>query len=150
MRRRARRSAQPLGVIHVTSNVRAFAIGTATIGAISAASFVSLYSQSNAAGLLMWGSLLVGGFVTARLAPTHKLLLATSLVVPGAAFFALFNSIWHHLGQPAELTGMSGAFVVVLMTIPFGVLPCLAGGALGLLSVRRMTPNKSLERTREG
>jgi hypothetical protein len=131
----------------MTSKVRAFAIGTATVGAISAASFVLLFSQSNAAGLLMWGSLLVGGFVTARLAPSHKLLLAALLVLPGAAFFALFNSIWHTLGQPADFTGMSGAFIVVLMTIPFGVLPCLAGGALGLLSARRMTPNKSLERT---
>ncbi len=96
----------------------------------------------------MWASLLVGGFVTGRLAPTSKLLLATSLVIPGAVFFALFNWIWHILGQPADLTGLGGAFVVVLMTIPFGVLPCLAGGALGFLSVRRMTSNTSLERTR--
>jgi hypothetical protein len=133
----------------VTSNVRAFTLGTATIAAITAAAFLSLYVRIVAGGLLMWASLLIGGFVTARLAASHKLLLATALVLPGAAILALFNWIWHVVGQPADFTGVGGAFIVVLMTIPFGAVLCLVGGALGFVSVRRMTPNKSLERTRE-
>jgi hypothetical protein len=133
----------------VTPNARAFAFGTAAIASAIAASFVALYFQLDLGGILMWVPLLIGGFITARLATSHRLLLATALVLPGAAMFALFNWLWHAAGQGADFTGLAGAFIVVTMAIPFGTVLCLVGGVLGFLSTRRMTPNKALERTRE-
>jgi hypothetical protein len=97
----------------------------------------------------MWGGLLVGGFVTARLAASHKLLLATSLILPGAALLALSNWLWQVAGKPADFSGIAGTFMVLVMAIPFGAIVCLAGGALGFLSTRRMTPNTSIERSRD-
>jgi hypothetical protein len=129
--------------------MRAFAFGTAAIAVTTAASFVALYFNVDLGGILMWGSLSIGGFITARVATSHKLLLATALVIPGAALLALFNWMWDAAGQPADFTGAAGAFIVVIMAIPFGAVLCIAGGALGFLSTRRMTPNTSLERTRE-
>jgi hypothetical protein len=133
----------------VTPNARAFALGAAAVAVTGAASFVAVYFHLDLGGILMWGSLSIGGFITARVAASHKLLLATALILPGAALLALFNWLWHTAGQPADFTGVAGAFIVVMVAIPFGAVLCLAGGALGLLSTRRMTPNTSLERTRE-
>jgi hypothetical protein len=94
--------------------------------------------------------LVVGGFVTARVAVSHKLLLSTALAIPAIVVVALLTWAWIAAGFPADNVGVEGTIILGVLAVPVAAALCLVGGGLGALVDRWMPPNKSLERTREG
>lgn len=127
-------------------NFRAFAIGTAVIAAISSVAMALLYFDSPTdLGFAMWGSLVIAGFLTAAMAASRKLLLATLLVIPAAVIFVAENVLWQLAGKPADHFGVKGAIIVFLMSVPFGTALCALGGAAGCLVTRNSTHNKPLQ-----
>ena len=130
----------------MSSNLRAFAVGVGVIAVISAAVMTLLYFDVPSDwGLVMWGSLVVAGFVTAAMAVSRKLLLSVLLVFPAALLFVLENWLWQLAGKPADHFGAKGAVIVLLMSIPFGAFLCGVGGVLGWWVTRHSTHNKALQ-----
>ena len=130
----------------MSGNLRAFAIGTTVIALASSGGMTLLYFDVAAdMGLVAWASLVVGGFVTAVLAASRKMLLAALLVIPGALMFVAENLLWQAAGKPADHFGFKGAIIVLLMSIPFGAMLCMLGGAVGWLVTRDSTHNKRLQ-----
>lgn len=130
----------------MSRNLTAFAVGVSIIAVLSTAAMTLLYFDiSSDIGLLMWGSLMLAGFVTAAMATNRKLLLAALLALPAAFMFALENFLWQLTGKPADLSGLEGSAIVILMSIPFGAFLCVVGGAVGWFITRGSTHNKRLQ-----
>lgn len=130
----------------MNKNHRAVAVGIGIIAMLSSASMILLYFDITAdAGLGMWASLVVAGFVTGAMAHSRKLLLSVLLVLPASLLFALENWLWQLAGKPADHVGVEGSIIVLLMSIPFGALLCAAGGVLGLLLTRGSAHRKALQ-----
>ena len=121
----------------MSKNHRAFSVGVGIIAALSAASMALLFFDVAAdAGLGIWASLLIAGFVAAAMAESRKLLVAVLLVLPAAILFILENWLWQLAGKPADHFGVKGSIIVLLMSLPFGALLCAVGGFFGWLMTR--------------
>ena len=132
----------------MSKNHRAFSVGVGIIAALSAASMALLFFDVAAdAGLGIWASLLIAGFVAAAMAESRKLLTAVLLVLPAAILFMLENWLWQLTGEPADHFGVQGSIVVLLMSLPFGALLCAVGGLFGWLMTRGSTHNKPQQAT---
>ena len=134
----------------MTTNARAFALGTVAVVAISIVALVAAMNGLNVSFPFVWGSLFIADFITAYVATSRRLLLATGLAIPAAAGLALFNWAWDAFGRGSDFKGLTGSVVVLGFSLVIDSFLALCGGALGILVSRWMTPNKSLERTREG
>jgi hypothetical protein len=134
----------------MTSNARAFALGTVAVFSISTVTVVAVMNGFADSFPFVWGSLFVAGFITAYVATSQRLLLATGLAIPAAVALALFNWAWDAFGRGSDFKGLSGSLVVFGFSLVIDSFLALCGGALGALVSRWMTPNNSLERTREG
>ena len=128
----------------MSRNLTAFAVGVGIIAVLSTVAMTALYFDI-AFGLLMWSSLVLAGFVTAAMATNRKLLFAALLALPAALLFALENFLWQLAGKPADLSGLEGSVIVILVSIPFGASLCVVGGAVGWFITRGSTHDKRLQ-----
>ena len=110
--------------------------------AVFVMSLLLVFGESLGVGtLIIFTSLPIGGFVTARVASSHKLLLALALVVPALAMQWIY-SFMLSIDFPGALGFEPGSLLL-------DALLCLAGAAVALRLPQRVPPNNSLERTRD-
>lgn len=133
----------------MTSNVRGLAFGLLVVALLFAASLVAVQQDIAGGEMLQYVSFVLGGFVTARLSATRKLLISTALVIPAIVIVGLLTWAWIAAGFPADNVGIEGAVILGILALPVVTALCLLGGGLAAAFHRRMTPNKSLDRTRE-
>jgi hypothetical protein len=134
----------------MTSNARAFVLGSAVVAVIFGLILFASLNGFEDSFPFAWASLALGGFLVAYTASSRKLLLATSLAIPASVGLALFNLAWDRFGLGSDFKGLSGSTGVLVFSLVICTPLAFAGGFLGALASRGMTPNKSLERTREG
>ena len=133
----------------MTSSLRGIALGLLAVALLFAASLVAVLQNVPGGALLQYISLVVGGFVAARVSANHKLLISAALALPAIVVVALLTWAWIAAGFPADDVGFEGAVIFGIHALPMAAALCLLGGGLGAAVDRWMTPDKSPERTRE-
>jgi hypothetical protein len=128
----------------VIANARGFALGTLVIAAFAVIAMLAISFGASNGALIIWVSLPVGGFIAARTAVSHKLLLSSALVLPGMAMFWLL-----HIYRIAGSVASGGSTTVEAAPVLLVALLCLGGGLIGRSVSKGMPPNTSLERTRD-
>lgn len=88
-------------------------------------------------GIGLWLSPVIAAFLTAVLAPRHKLLIGTTMAIPAAFFMGLSNLAFEALGHTADFPGIRGAALVMGVSLPVGFLLCLVGGIVGYAITKR-------------
>jgi hypothetical protein len=100
--------------------------------------------------LFLLGSVFLAGFVTALSVAARRFWLALAQVGPTLLVVFVLFAIGFKYDSRWENVGLDSVAVRTLFFAPLAALLCAAGGGVGWLLTRGATPNKSLERTREG
>ncbi len=124
----------------MNKNHKAIIAGLSVEAVALAISLGVLYRDGGSSiGFLLWGSLLVAGFVTALLARSHQIQLALVLAVPTALNFALSNLAWQFMGKSSDFPGAHGFLIVIGMTLPLALVLTGVGGVFGWLLRKQRT-----------
>ena len=134
------------------SNFKAYCLGAAVVVAVPSLAgaylmFKAIFSLPVA--IILYGSVVSSGFITAWFAQSRKVALATLLALPFAASMVIANAIHYLMGFPTDTPGIYGAWVVTTVSLPVGVLLCGTGGVMGWWASRSKHNNR-LQRTGQG
>ena len=89
---------------------------------------------------LYFGSLVIGGILTASFATSKKFVLALMLSIPFTGVAVLINTIHYFLGFATDTPGIDGAMIVSMFFLPVGLLLSAIGGGIGWVATRRIGP----------
>lgn len=86
---------------------------------------VGIYSEQ--AVLLLWLSPLVGGFISAYLAPCNKISVGTSMGVVNAISASVANTIFQWADGSVDFVGYQGARDLFLLVLIYGLILAILG-----------------------
>ena len=111
------------------SMFKAWSIGASFLITVFTIWFVLLQAKvfSQSAVFLLWISPMIAAFVSAYLAPSHKLLLGTSMAIPSALLAITLNSAGQFFGAAVDFPGLKGGIILFILVLISAALISVPG-----------------------
>ena len=111
------------------SMFKAWSIGASILITVFTIWFVLLQAKvfSQSAVFLLWISPMIAAFVSAYLAPSHKLLLGTSMAIPSALLAITLNSAGQFFGAAVDFPGLKGGIILFILVLISAALISVPG-----------------------
>ena len=108
---------------------KAWSIGAAILIVVFSIWFALLQAKvfSQSAFVLLWTSPMIAAFVSAYLAPSHKVLLGTSMAIPSALLATTLNSAGQFFGAAVDFPGLKGGFILFILVLISAALISVPG-----------------------
>lgn len=117
----------------MNQNVVAFLKGFSIFIAATLTSLLLLLADSSAnIAVVVWPALMLASCVTTYSAKSFRFVLAIALAVPSAVTFGLQNVGWELITGNLEISVVEDFVLVLIMTLPYCLGLCVAGGACGM------------------
>ena len=81
----------------------------------------------------------MAAFVTAYLTPRRKILMGTSMALLAASLAGILNFVCEALGRAVDFPGIRGMTILVVISLVFNGVLCIAGATCGYFLTRKST-----------
>jgi len=96
----------------------------------------SIYRGSS---IFLWGAPALAAFVTAYLTPPRKILMGASMALLAASLTGILNFVYEALGRAVDFPGIRGMTILVVISLAFNGVLCIAGATCGYFLIRKST-----------
>lgn len=121
------------------SAFRVWLTGAGIVALVYAAWFIALQASqySEVLVLLLWLSPLVAALVTAYLAPSRKIMMGMSMVLPTVILAVTLNFAYQWLGNAVDFPGTRGGLILFATTLVYSAILCGLGSIGGLVLAKK-------------
>ena len=79
----------------------------------------------------------VAAFASAYLAPRKKIILGTSMAIPGTILIVVMTFAYQLFGKDVDFPGLRGGLILFTISIAYGGILCALGGGAGYFLTRK-------------
>ena len=129
-----------------SSNLKAYCLGAvvvATVPCLAAVLLRTLAVSGWLSAVIVFGPVVFSGFITAWMALSQKMLLATLLSLPFTLSWLIEGTVEYLLGYPLDVPLIWGLIMLGIICLPLGAVLCGFGAIISWWATRSKQDNAS-------